>query len=458
MRFKTLWKSIASFLLVLFASLTLSGSALAQSVVNQPIVGLDTYVRSSAPYTSFGSDPYVIDGGWGDYYAVLFLVDNTAMPLLASGEKAELALFNVGLSTNASTTQMRIGMIDGTTPWNESSTYSSMMSIKWYPSTLKMVSVGNYNTWTFIDVTDYVKLWKSGANVNNGMYFQPQAWSSNNFNFFASLNNPNSDLRPYLRVTRVAPPTTKFLDFPLSATLYPQGAYTLGKVTTVLDHSMTTAYTSPDGTILTFTGEQFVTDSKHPVVKNACYPIKKGMTWSTLLKSLYYGTTYDGCGSGVAMNYESHTGYDYRAGTGTAVYAAANGKVVSANGGCIPKGLPAGCVSWGAIGIDHENGIITQYLHLSKIEVLPGQKITAGMRIGYSGNTSPFSLPPHLHFEALKRRAGYPESDYQPDHYAYIDPYGFDVSKGPTDYLANTTGTAGGIPSLCLWKSGCTNP
>ncbi len=205
MRLAKLWKCLASLVL----AWCLSSLALAQSVVNQPIVGLDTYVRSSAPYTSFGSDPYVIDGGWGDYCAVLFLIDNTSMPLLASGEKAALALYNAGLSSSSSTTQMRIGMVDGTTPWNESSTYSGLMSIKWYSSTLKMVSVGNYNNWTFIDVTDYVKLWKSGANVNNGMYFQPQAWSSNNFNFFASLNNPNSNLRPYLRVTRVASLTTK---------------------------------------------------------------------------------------------------------------------------------------------------------------------------------------------------------------------------------------------------------
>ena len=161
------------------------------------------------------------------------------------------------------------------------------------------------------------------------------------------------------------------------------------------------------------------------------------------------------CLAGVALNYDSHPGYDYVVSTGTNVYAAAAGKVVSANGGCVPKGFSEGCAAWGAIGIDHENGIITQYLHLSKIEVVPGQVIQAGTLIGLSGSKTPptTSVGPHLHFEVLKLRPGF-TNDYKVASYANVDPYGFNISSGVQDVLGNATG----VPSICLWKVGCTNP
>lgn len=86
-----------------------------------------------------------------------------------------------------------------------------------------------------------------------------------------------------------------------------------------------------------------------------------------------------------------HTGLDFRVKTGTPVVAAANGKIISAGWG-------------GAYGyrveIDHGNGVITTYNHLSKIEKDSG-KVVAGQEIGKSGSTGN-TTGPHLHFEVTE--------------------------------------------------------
>lgn len=260
----------------------------------------------------------------------------------------------------------------------------------------------------------------------------------------------------------------RFLDFPLAGQNYPQGAYTPKKIATVMDHSMQAPYTTRDGRILSFTGEEFFPDAFHKMTDKSysnCYPKKLGNPWSDLLLNLYVGTgeksnvIQDKCTPGVALNYDDHPGYDYQAGEGTAVFAAAAGTVVSSKDGdgCIPIGISAGCVHWGAIGIDHGNGYITQYLHNSKILVAPGQVVKAGETVALSGwKGLGKATAAHLHFEVLKLRPGF-TNNYQIGSYAYVDPYGFDSSNG-IDYLASAGPPAGGIASVCLWKTGCTNP
>jgi murein DD-endopeptidase MepM/ murein hydrolase activator NlpD len=86
-----------------------------------------------------------------------------------------------------------------------------------------------------------------------------------------------------------------------------------------------------------------------------------------------------------------HTGLDFRVKSGTAVVAAANGTVVSSGWG-------------GAYGnrieVDHGNGYITTYSHLSKIVIKDG-KVAAGQEIGKSGSSGN-TTGPHLHFEVTK--------------------------------------------------------
>jgi murein DD-endopeptidase MepM/ murein hydrolase activator NlpD len=87
-----------------------------------------------------------------------------------------------------------------------------------------------------------------------------------------------------------------------------------------------------------------------------------------------------------------HAGIDFRAPTGTAILAAANGTVVHAgsNGGYGKM-----------VDIDHGNGLITRYAHLSSVGVYKGQAVSGGERIGLAGSTGR-STGPHLHFEVRR--------------------------------------------------------
>lgn len=86
-----------------------------------------------------------------------------------------------------------------------------------------------------------------------------------------------------------------------------------------------------------------------------------------------------------------HKGIDWAVPTGTAVWAARDGKVVRAG--------------WGSgygyvVYIQHEDGAVTRYGHLSKILVKSGQSVKQGEKIALSGNTG-VSTGPHIHFEIL---------------------------------------------------------
>ncbi|MFC7534826.1 M23 family metallopeptidase [Actinoplanes sp. GCM10030250] len=84
-----------------------------------------------------------------------------------------------------------------------------------------------------------------------------------------------------------------------------------------------------------------------------------------------------------------HAGVDLAAPHGSPIVAAGAGVVVTAG----PNG------GYGnAVLIDHGNGYLTNYGHMSKIVVEPGQKVTAGQHIGDEGSTG-HSTGPHLHFE-----------------------------------------------------------
>ena len=99
-----------------------------------------------------------------------------------------------------------------------------------------------------------------------------------------------------------------------------------------------------------------------------------------------YGTRHNPFGG---RSFEFHKGQDIVVPTGTPVMATANGVVVVASW---RKGYGNG------IYIDHGNGIMTRYGHLSRIDVVVGQNVKRGDLIGLSGSTGR-STGPHLHYE-----------------------------------------------------------
>lgn len=84
-----------------------------------------------------------------------------------------------------------------------------------------------------------------------------------------------------------------------------------------------------------------------------------------------------------------HGGLDIGAGMGVSIVAAGAGDVIyaGANGGY------GNCVM-----IDHGNGVVTVYAHMSSIGVSYGQYVTAGQYVGAVGSTG-VSTGPHCHFE-----------------------------------------------------------
>ncbi|HEV8512869.1 MAG TPA: M23 family metallopeptidase [Cyclobacteriaceae bacterium] len=102
-----------------------------------------------------------------------------------------------------------------------------------------------------------------------------------------------------------------------------------------------------------------------------------------------------------------HTGIDFAAPTGTAIYATADGQVVF---------VEEKFDSYGKmVIIDHGFGYTTRYAHLQGFLVKVGQKIKRGEQIGYVGNTG-LSTASHLHYEILVNG-----EQIDPVHYFFDD-------------------------------------
>ncbi len=85
-----------------------------------------------------------------------------------------------------------------------------------------------------------------------------------------------------------------------------------------------------------------------------------------------------------------HAGVDFTAPVGTPIYATGNGVVERADR---ESGGYGNCVQ-----IRHGFGFLTLYAHMSKMLVVPGQKVKRGQVIGLLGNTG-LSTGPHCHYE-----------------------------------------------------------
>jgi murein DD-endopeptidase MepM/ murein hydrolase activator NlpD len=92
-----------------------------------------------------------------------------------------------------------------------------------------------------------------------------------------------------------------------------------------------------------------------------------------------------------AAGSEFHSGLDIGAPHGTPVHAPAAGTVVSA-GDMGDHGI--------GVVIDHGRDVRSHYGHLSRASVKPGQAVTRGALLGFTGNTGR-TTGPHLHYEIL---------------------------------------------------------
>lgn len=115
--------------------------------------------------------------------------------------------------------------------------------------------------------------------------------------------------------------------------------------------------------------------------------IKRGSSSCCVLSSYVYVSSYYGMRSG-----KMHTGVDLATSSGTPILAWKDGTVTQA--------------SWNSQGygnfiiIDHGDGTVSRYAHLSGYAVAVGNTVTKGQVIGYVGSTGN-STGPHLHWEIL---------------------------------------------------------
>lgn len=104
------------------------------------------------------------------------------------------------------------------------------------------------------------------------------------------------------------------------------------------------------------------------------------------------------------MCYSAHTGTDIGAPKGTEIVASAGGTVLYANNGCIEGDTSCGGGFGNHVVIAHNiNGkeYVTIYGHMTETVVKEGQKVMAGLTVGYMGNTGR-SEGVHLHFEIIQ--------------------------------------------------------
>jgi murein DD-endopeptidase MepM/ murein hydrolase activator NlpD len=99
--------------------------------------------------------------------------------------------------------------------------------------------------------------------------------------------------------------------------------------------------------------------------------------------------------NGVLLKDYFHSGLDFAGSAGSPVLATQSGKVSLAHRGWKLHG--------NIVSIDHGQGVVSFYIHLSRIYVKEGELVKAGQKIGAVGATGRASGP-HLHFSLYVNR------------------------------------------------------
>lgn len=118
--------------------------------------------------------------------------------------------------------------------------------------------------------------------------------------------------------------------------------------------------------------------------------VKERLLPTTLpVKDAYFGSPYGFRSDPIVGSRAIHEGIDFNAETGTPVVVAADGVVLST----------AYHAEYGnLVEVDHGEGLLTRYAHLSRVDVKSGALLKRGVKIGAVGSTGR-STGSHLHFE-----------------------------------------------------------
>lgn len=112
--------------------------------------------------------------------------------------------------------------------------------------------------------------------------------------------------------------------------------------------------------------------------------------------------------------FDKHRGIDFAAAAGTPVYAAHSGTVAKLYDNTPSEGI--------GVAINNGDGTTSYYFHFSKREnLVPGQKVEIGEKIGEVGSTGR-SSGPHLHYQMLKTGT---DDVVMPRNYLPLDEKGY---------------------------------
>ena len=138
-------------------------------------------------------------------------------------------------------------------------------------------------------------------------------------------------------------------------------------------------------------------DAKHQQWLSTSVPSKpsgsgsntvSGKTWLTPCSYIYMSSPFGWRTHPVYGDRRFHYGIDLAARKGTPIVATRSGTVSTAT-----YDSAAGYY----VAINHHDGFVSKYLHMTHYIVSPGQSVSAGQVIGYVGSTGA-STGPHLHF------------------------------------------------------------
>jgi murein DD-endopeptidase MepM/ murein hydrolase activator NlpD len=113
------------------------------------------------------------------------------------------------------------------------------------------------------------------------------------------------------------------------------------------------------------------------------------------------GATHLGDGIGPRRSGRMHRGFDFAAPQGTPCLAMKAGTVIDRINNCVVGDVECGGQFGNRVYLQHDDGVVTIYAHLSRVLVNLGDEVTQGQIVGEMGTTG-FSTGNHSHIEFRK--------------------------------------------------------